>query len=336
METVIIQEETKVYKYDLINPKARYAFYLNEVAEHKKSEYINNEIVIHSPAKKKHVDVSLNLVSIIRAYVVKYDLGFVGQEKILTEMKKTNNSYEPDICFFRKEKTLNFKDNTDRFPPPDWAIEIISKTSQDRDRKTKYWDYAKNGVEEYWLINTNEEIIEQYYLDNGVYILIQEYCNGQTVASITLPQLTIPLEAIFDAVETYNFHFGKYEKTIIENEEIIKTKNEILVEKEDVIKQQKEIIKQKNKKLKEKDKILKEKDDKLKENQEILKEKDDKLKEKDDKLKENQEILKEKDDKLKENQEILKEKDDKLKENQEILKEKESLIAELMKKLDTK
>jgi len=312
MGTKILQNKIKASKYDLSTPKGRYTFYLNEVAEQHKSEFINNKIVVHSPAKKKHVDVSLNLVSIIRTYVVKYDLGFVGQEKVLTKMKKNKNSYEPDICYFRKEKAVDFKDTTSVFPPPDWAIEIVSNSSKSRDRKTKYWDYARNGVEEYWLINTKDEIIEQYYLDKGVYILIREYYNNQTIASITLPQLTIPMEAIFDAVETYNFHFGKYEKTIIENEEIIKVKNEILLEKDEIIKQQKQIIKQKNKKLKE--------------NQKILKEKDDKLKEKDDKLKQNQEILKEKDDKLKE-------KDDKLKENQEILKEKDKLIAELMKKM---
>ncbi len=259
----ILKNKPILDKLELTDSDGKYVHYLNEIAEQHKSEYINDEIVIHSPAKKKHVDVSLNLVSIIRDYVVKFDLGFVGQEKILTKMRNSKNSYEPDICYFRKEKDDNFNDNTDVFPPPDWAIEIISKCSEDRDRKTKYLDYAKNGVEEYWLINTQEEKIEQYYLnDKNVYILIREYYSNDSIASITLPKLIIPLEAIFNAIKTSNFHFGKYEKSIKEKDDKLKEKDDKLKQKEKIIKKDKKRLKEKDDKLKEKDDKLKEKDDK--------------------------------------------------------------------------
>ncbi len=209
----------------------------------------------------------------MRAYVVKFDLGFVGQEKTLVKMNDSTNSYEPDICFFRKERTVEFDANTGIFPPPDWAIEIISKSSEDRDRNIKFMDYAKNGVEEYWLINTEEEKIEQYYSnDKNIYILIREYCNDDVISSITIPKLTIPLEAIFDAIETNNFHFGKYEKAIKEKDEIIEKDKELLKEKDDKLKEKDEIIEKDKELLKEKDKII-EKD------KELLKEKEDKLKE---------------------------------------------------------
>ncbi len=221
----------------------KYEYFLNEIAEQHKSEYIDGEIIIHSPAKKKHVDVNLNLVTIIRTYVVKFDLGFVGQEKILIKMNDSTNSYEPDICFFRKERAVEFDANTGIFPPPDWAIEIISKSSEDRDRNIKFLDYAKNGVEEYWLINTEEEKIEQYYSnDKNIYILIREYCNDDVISSITIPKLTIPLEAIFDAIETNNFHFGKYEKAIKEKDEIIEKDKEELKEKEELLKEKEKLI----------------------------------------------------------------------------------------------
>ncbi len=301
METEI-KNKTILEKLELTDSDGKYVHYLNEIAEQHKSEYINDEIVIHSPAKKKHVDVSLNLVSIIRDYVVKFDLGFVGQEKILTKMRNSKNSYEPDICYFRKEKSDNFNDNTDIFPPPDWAIEIISKCSEDRDRKTKYLDYAKNGVEEYWLINTQEEKIEQYYLnDKNVYILIREYSNNDSIASITLPRLIIPVEAIFNARKTSYFHFGKYEKAIKEKDDILKEKDDILKEKEKIIKKDK--------------KRLKEKNEIIKKDKELLKDKDDKLKDKDEIIKKDKELLKEKEDKL---------------------KEQDKLIAELLKKINLK
>jgi len=301
----------------------KYEYFLNEIAEQHKSEYINGEIIIHSPAKKKHIDVNLNLVSIIRAYVVKFDLGFVGQEKTLIKMNDSTNSYEPDICFFRKERTVEFDANTGVFPPPDWAIEIISKSSETRDRNIKFLDYAKNGVEEYWLINTEEEKIEQYYsTDKNIYILIREYCNDDIISSITLPKLTIPLEAIFDATETNNFHFGKYEKAIKEKEEIIEKDKELLKEKEELLKEKEEII--------EKDKEL------LKEKEEIIEKDKELLKEKEEIIEKDKELLKEKEEIIEKDKELLKEKDDKLKEKDDKLKEKEKLISELLKKINSK
>lgn len=47
--------------------KKREYFY-NEVAEFTKSEFILGEIIIHSPVKKEHNDVLLNLVRIIDTY----------------------------------------------------------------------------------------------------------------------------------------------------------------------------------------------------------------------------------------------------------------------------
>ncbi len=207
METKI-KKTSKVKQAEQEISDGKYEYFLNEIAEQHKSEFINGEIIIHSPAKKIHIDVSKNLTKIIDFYVTKNNLGFVGQEKALIKMNDSTNSYEPDICFFRKEKAKDFNNETKIFPPPDWAIEIISKSSENRDRKTKFLDYAKNGIEEYWLITTPKQIIEQYYLDkNGKYTLIRKYGITENITSITLPQLVIPLEAIFSDKENYNFHF---------------------------------------------------------------------------------------------------------------------------------
>ncbi len=308
-ENIFIEDEINIQQKN-------YGRFLNKISEKQKSEYIKGKIVIHSPAKKVHVDVNMNLLGIIRFYVMQYDLGFVGQEKVLIKMNNGDNNYEPDICFFRKDKSTNFDEDTAIFPPPDWAIEIMSKSSVQRDKKIKFIDYARNGIEEYWLIHPKKCTIEQYFLDqNNNYVLIKKYKIRDSITSITLPKLVIPMIAIFSEKDNYDYHFGKFKKELEESKNIILEKTQKLKEKEDIIQQ---------------------KDQKLKENEEIIQQKDQKLKGKDQKLKENEEIIQQKDQKLKENEEIIQQKDQKLKENEEILQEKDRLITELMQKLSGK
>ena len=105
----------------------------------------------------------------IDAYVYEKDLGFVGVEKILIQL--TRNDYEPDVCFFNKQKTTNFKDQQKFFPAPDLIVEILSKSTAKRDRGIKFQDYEAHGVIEYWIIDPKNKTFEQYVLKNKQYEL---------------------------------------------------------------------------------------------------------------------------------------------------------------------
>ncbi|NJO00879.1 MAG: Uma2 family endonuclease [Bacteroidia bacterium] len=49
------------------------------------------------------------------------------------------------------------------FPPPDFIIEILSESTEDRDRGIKMIDYALRQVQEYWLIDPEAKALEQYF-----------------------------------------------------------------------------------------------------------------------------------------------------------------------------
>ena len=75
----------------------RIAFY-NDITEQQKVEFINGEIIVHSPVMKRHNFASLLLTQLMNIYNIKHQLGFVGIEKIMITLAR--NDYEPDICFF--------------------------------------------------------------------------------------------------------------------------------------------------------------------------------------------------------------------------------------------
>ncbi|WP_332369416.1 Uma2 family endonuclease [Spirosoma telluris] len=178
--------------------KKREAFY-NDITDEFKVEFINGEIVMHSPVKKMHNEATGLLYQLLNVYVIRHKLGFVGIEKIMTAL--TRNDYEPDICFFGRQKADQFDRRQTLFPAPDLVIEVLSDGTAKRDRGIKFQDYQAHGVEEYWIIDSDEPFIEQYHLVDGAYQLILKASEG-TIRSFALAGFTIPIQAAFD--ETIN------------------------------------------------------------------------------------------------------------------------------------
>ncbi len=90
------------------------------------------------------------------------------------------------------------------YPAPDFVVEVLSDSTEKRDRGVKFVDYALKGVEEYWLVNYKKQFIEQYFLENEVFVLSEKVQHG-TIRCKVLEGLEIPLNAIFDEEENELF-----------------------------------------------------------------------------------------------------------------------------------
>ena len=146
------------------------------VEENKKMEFINGEIVFHSPVRLQPNRATKLLCGLLNTFVAKHRLGFVGIEKIMISL--TRNDYEPDVCFFGNEKAKNFKPTQAQFPAPDLVVEVLSDSTEKYDRETKFQDYAAHGVSEYWIIDAEKETVEQYFLENEQYELLLKAKDG--------------------------------------------------------------------------------------------------------------------------------------------------------------
>lgn len=183
LKEYLLQEETE-----------RNAFYEN-VRDNEKAEFINGQVVYHSPAKHKHTLAVGNLIYIFTRFVRKNKAGIITFEKALIKLRR--NDFEPDICFFRKEIADTFHSDTMFYPVPDFIVEVLSLSTEKIDRGVKFVDYALNGVKEYWLVDADKKVVEQYILENESFVLIEKVQHA-TVRCKVLTGLEIPLEAIFD------------------------------------------------------------------------------------------------------------------------------------------
>jgi Uma2 family endonuclease len=165
------------------------------IDESKKMEFINGEVYFQSPAKLRHTSAVGLLHNLLKSYSIKEDLGFVGGEKMLISL--TRNDYEPDICFFEESKSRDFTPTQMQFPAPDFVAEVLSPSTESHDRETKFQDYAAHGIGEYWIIDPESEIIEQYLLKDDEYDLFLKTKDG-TIESVVVTGFTIPVRAVFD------------------------------------------------------------------------------------------------------------------------------------------
>jgi Uma2 family endonuclease len=168
-----------------------------------KAEFINGEIVLHSPVKKRHFSVTDLLSSLLSFYVRVNKIGRVATEKAMIAL--TRNDYEPDLVFFSKEKYDTFTEDQMLFPAPDFVVEILSKKTAAKDRGIKKQDYAAHGIQEYWIIDPIRQQIEQYILfspKDKQYFPPKIFSLSDDIESHIIKGFIIPVQAIFD--ETVN------------------------------------------------------------------------------------------------------------------------------------
>ena len=163
-----------------------------------KAEFINGEVIMHSPVKRRHLDASKYLENLLQNFVLLNNLGVVDSEKALVGL--TRNDYEPDICFWNDETAASFEDDQMEHPAPDLIVEILSKSTTGRDRGIKFEDYAAHGVCEYWIIDPVRKSVEQYQLDESTmaFASVATLYIDDMLEALTVSGFRIPVRAIFD------------------------------------------------------------------------------------------------------------------------------------------
>ena len=183
-----------ILQSQLESERKRHEQFYQDMTPDQKMEFIDGEVVLHSPARNRHLDVTANVLQLLRTHVNFHSLGQVKSEKCLCVFPR--NDYEPDVVFFGPANSADFMPDAMKFPVPDLAVEVLSHSTEVRDRGVKFEDIASNGVAEYWIINADTHIVEQYLLENGEYTLALKSGTG-TLRSHAIAGFVIPIEAIF-------------------------------------------------------------------------------------------------------------------------------------------
>ena len=160
-----------------------------------RAEFINGEVITHRSSRDRHALTVAYISQLVSLFVRLRRLGAVRTEQALIEF--TRNDYVPDICFWHAEKSFQFVGETTIYPIPDFICEVLSPSTEERDRGVKFEDYAAHGVREYWIVDPDLKVIEQYFARSGRYELVAKFSEG-IVRGIAIMGLEIPVRAAFE------------------------------------------------------------------------------------------------------------------------------------------
>jgi Uma2 family endonuclease len=108
------------------------------------------------------------------------------------------NVLQPDILWINPENDqCVLMDDGYLHGAPDFVVEILSPSNTRRDRIDKFYLYEKYGVQEYWIVNPEEQYIEVYIRKEDTLHHQGGYKEGQTFSSKTLNGATVTLSDLF-------------------------------------------------------------------------------------------------------------------------------------------
>ncbi len=125
------------------------------------AEWVDGEVIMVSPASRRHQDIVRFLVNLLSLHVESHDLGTILIAPFQMKLGEDMPGREPDLLYVASAHLDRLKD-TYLDGPADMVVEIISEESIGRDRGEKFVEYEAAGILEYWLIDPIREQAEFY------------------------------------------------------------------------------------------------------------------------------------------------------------------------------
>ena len=165
-------------------------------------ELIKGKLYMMSPAPAtRHQSISSGLSGQIlhfflkhscKAFHAPFDVRLIKEKK---DDKEILTVVQPDICVICDVAKI---DERGCLGSPDWIVEILSPSTAKKDYNEKFNLYQENEVREYWVVNPDANVVDQYVLgENGIYYQKEIYNCTQTIQPHIFPELNIDLNLVF-------------------------------------------------------------------------------------------------------------------------------------------
>ena len=160
----------------------------------KKYEVIDGDLYVSPPPLFVHQFHLNRLNKHVINWVDDHDLGIVVTAPTGVVLDD-ENGLEPDLVFIARERR-HIITRRGVEGAPDLVVEVLSPSTEGRDRGLKLRRYAAAGVPHYWILNTEGPYIEERVLGEDGYRLVGTFGPGEVFRPTIFPGLEIPLDEI--------------------------------------------------------------------------------------------------------------------------------------------
>jgi Uma2 family endonuclease len=146
----------------------------------------------------KHGWSSARVTSRLDHYLEQHDpQGFWGVEVDIPTLEY--HGRRPDFVYYTAEDAAERVDleNNRVLGVPTLAIEVLSEGDERRDLIVKRREYARVGIQHYWILDPVKRSALTFRLVDGEYVVEREFQAGERLTSRFLPGFSIPLSQLF-------------------------------------------------------------------------------------------------------------------------------------------
>ena len=177
-----------------VNVKFTYEDYCN-APEDKRYELHDGDLILVPSPNQPHQNASLEIATEIKLLVRRTGIGSVFVAPFDVVFSDTD-VVQPDVIFVSRERAhIVTRDNIQG--APDLIIEVLSPSAAHRDRTFKRALYARHGVREFWMVDTDVHTIEVLLLGTCGYKVVGVFGAGQTLTSPTLTDFSLSIDELF-------------------------------------------------------------------------------------------------------------------------------------------
>lgn len=179
-------------------PKIQFTYedYLELPDDGNRYELIDGELYMSTTPTPNHQFIADNFLVALSNYLKKNPIGKVVSAPLEVFFSETNLA-QPDVMFISKAR-LNIIKPAQVKGAPDLVIEVLSPSTEKRDRTVKLKMYARFGVLEYWLPKEKTATVEIFRLLDGELVPVVRLGKSDVLTSPLFPGLEIPLDEIFN------------------------------------------------------------------------------------------------------------------------------------------
>lgn len=166
--------------------KLTYEDYLQFPEDGRRHEIIDGDHYVSAAPFVSHQRVARNLMVRLHRHSNETGLGEVLPAPVAVVLGQSD-VVEPDLVVVLAEHASRIR--RERIEgAPDLVVEILSPSTAYRDRGMKLDLYQKAGVSEYWIVDPERKVVQQYVLTDGVFRSAGEHPDRIALACTGTPE----------------------------------------------------------------------------------------------------------------------------------------------------
>jgi len=165
----------------------------------KRHELIDGEHHVTPSPNRRHQAIVRELIGLLWSYLKRHPEGEIYGAPFDVVFSDFD-VVEPDLLFVSRARARVLTDKNVQ-GAPDLVVEVGSPATRRRDEKTKLRLYERFGVQEYWVVDPDFDVIKVYRLAEGRYLRAAELTLAahDVLRTPLMPGLELSLADIFQA-----------------------------------------------------------------------------------------------------------------------------------------